>query len=130
MTRRHAFAAALLAAPLGLCGCAPPAAQQAGTGCERLGLDVRVLDGQLAQDRLVLGAATRQRDQPASSLHLMNDPPADQALRDRRAGDLDTLQGRLAGHEAALADARTLAAQCGIKPSETQGNRSALTIDP
>jgi hypothetical protein len=116
MTRLRALAAALLAAPLALYGCAPSPGRQAETSCERLGLNVRVLDGELAQDRLVLGAATRRRDQPASSLHLMSDPPADpgaeQALRDRRTADLDAMQGRLVGHQAALDDARTRAAQC------------------
>ncbi len=113
MARLLALAAALLAAPIGLYGCAPPAVQQAETSCERLGLHVRVLDGQLAQERLMLGAAARQRDQPPpGNLHLADDPRADQILVDRQANDLDALQGRLAVHEAALADARSLAAQC------------------
>jgi hypothetical protein len=117
MSRLVVLAAILLAAPAVLSGCAPRAAQQAGASCEQLGLHVRVLDGQLAQERLVLGAATRQHDlQPANNLHLTDghadDPRADQILRDRQAGDLEQLQSRLAVHEAALADARALAADC------------------
>ncbi len=117
MTRLLSLAAALVAAPLGLYGCAPAGVEQAGTSCERLGLHVRVLDGQLAQERLVLGAATRRHEQQfASNLPLTDGSPdgarAGQTLRDRQAGDLDELHGRLAVHEAALADARTLAAEC------------------
>src|SRR6185437_6852233 len=47
MSRLVVLATILLAAPA---GCAPRAAQQAGAGCEQLGLHVRVLDGQLAQE--------------------------------------------------------------------------------
>jgi hypothetical protein len=75
------------------------------------------LDGQLARERIVLGAATRQHDLHfAHNLHLtdghVDDPRGDQILRDRQAGDLEQLQSRLAADEAALADARTLAADC------------------
>lgn len=117
MSRLVVLAAILLAAPAVLSGCAPRAAQQAGASCEQLGLHVRVLDGQLAQERLMLGAATRQHDlRPTGNLHLTDnlpdDPPADRTLRDRQARDLEQLQDRLTAHEAALADARTLAADC------------------
>jgi len=65
----------------------------------------------------VLGAATRQHDlQSAHNLHLTDghadDPRADQILSDRKAGDLEKLQSRLAVDEAALADARRLVADC------------------
>lgn len=65
----------------------------------------------------VLGAATRQHDlQPASNLHLTDDHPDDpraaQTLYDRQARDLEQLQDRLSVHEAALAVARALAADC------------------
>jgi hypothetical protein len=117
MAHRLSLAAALVAAPLGLYGCAAPAIEQAGTSCERLGLHVRVLDGQLAQERLVLGAATRQHEQQYASNFPLTDGPLDDAraghtLRDRQASNLDELQDRLAVHEVALADARTLAAEC------------------
>jgi hypothetical protein len=117
MTRWLALAAVLLAAPATLYGCAPPVVQQAGTSCEQLGLQVRVLDGQLAQERIVIGAATRQHDlQPGGNLHLTDDHPGDprgdRALRDRQAHDLEQMRNRLAVHEAALAEARTRGADC------------------
>jgi hypothetical protein len=114
MIRLLALAVALLAAPFGLYGCAPHAIPVEAS-CQSLGLHVRVLDGQLAQERLVLGAAARQNNQPASSLHLATDPPDDPSAaqtRREQAGDLDAMQSRVADHEAALADARTLAVQC------------------
>ena len=114
MSRLVVLATILLAAPA---GCAPRAAQQAGASCEQLGLHVRVLDGQLAQERLVLGAATRQYDlRPTGNLHLTDnhpdDPAANRTLPDRQARDLDRLQESVAAHEAALAYARTLAVDC------------------
>ena len=114
MSRLVVLATILLAAPA---GCSPRAAEQAGASCEQLGLHVRVLDGQLAQERLVIGAATRQHElQPAGNLHLtdnhLDDPPANGTLHDRQTRDLKQLQDELAVHEAALADARTLAAHC------------------
>jgi hypothetical protein len=117
MSRLVVLAAILLATPAVLSGCAPRAAQQAGASCEQLGLNVRVLDGQLAQERLVLGAATRQHDlRPTVNLHLTDnhpdDPPANRTLPDRQARDLDRLQESVAAHEAALAYARTLAVDC------------------
>jgi hypothetical protein len=116
MSRLVVLVAILLAAPAVLSGCAPRAAQQADARCEQLGLNVRVLDGQLAQERLVLGAATRQHDlRPTGNLYLTDnrpDDPANRTLHDRQARDLKQLQDKLAVHEAALADARTLAADC------------------
>jgi hypothetical protein len=117
MTRLLALAALLLAAPAVLSGCAPPAVQQAAASCEQLGLHVRVLDGQLAQERIVLGAVTRQHEiRPAGNLHLTDGHPddarANQTLRDRQARELEQMQDRLATHEAALAEARRLAADC------------------
>jgi hypothetical protein len=117
MSRLVVLAAMLLASPAILSGCAPRAAQQADAGCEPRALHVRVLDGRLAEERLMLGAATRQHElQPAGNLHLTDAQPddarADQALRDRQARDIAHMQDRLATHEAALAEARTLAADC------------------
>jgi hypothetical protein len=117
MSRLVVLVAILLAAPAVLSGCAPRAAQQAEASCEQLGLNVRVLDGQLAQERLVLGAAARQHDlRSTGNLHLTDnhpdDPPANRTLPDRQARDLDRLQESVAAHEAALAYARTLAVDC------------------
>ena len=116
MTRLAALAV-FLPAPAVLSGCAAPAIQQAGAQCEELGLHVRVLDGQLAQERIVLGTATRQHEiKTAGNLHLTDAHPddthADQTLHDRQARDLQQMQDRVAVDEAAVAEARARAAVC------------------
>jgi len=116
MTRRPSLPAFLLGAALWLCGCTAPAIRPAGVDCDQLGLNVRILDGNLAQQRIELDAAVRRRAEHAGNLRLAaNDADgarAGQTIAVRSDGNLDELRDRFAARQAALADARALAAGC------------------
>src|SRR6185437_2336935 len=101
MSRLVVLVAILLAAPAVLSGCAPRAAQQAEASCEQLGLNVRVLDGQLGQMEVAGGPKVMLAGCGAEHEALLrdnhpDDPAANRTLPDRQARDLDRLQESVA----------------------------------